>query len=422
MNNLKKSANVVVMMLLTLTLWSQQATNITFNEIPVGGVHRQTDKYVIKANGVELPVVDGLCMENGKATRGYLHFDYTTFSASTGKVTINLKCKDDITSIQVSPLKQSIELRKIDSKTYEFDIPEPVGDEQYYTIAQINGNRVVIARDAEETNVPVPGTAGVFNVADKLVGIDATAMSNTVAVGAAIQSAVNEASAYGLANDTQGSVYVPQGLYYMGNLMLKSNTSLYLAAGSVLRFSDNLEDYRNDFRKTSLDRNGTWWIYTEDQSENIKIYGRGTIDGNGHYLQKDCPSNRRFANNLLMIMGTQNFVFDGPILKEAAFWGTIVARSNDVVFRNAKFFNSMDANENDGIDVCESQRVRVEKAIGIALDDPFSTKTWAQSTDICPNWYGSPEELEDVTFLNCVSLTYCGAFKCGHGAMQKQSR
>jgi polygalacturonase/uncharacterized protein YjdB len=398
----------------------EQATNITFNAIP-DGIHPVTDRYVLKANDVILPVVNGYNQQSGQNGRGYLNYDYTTFSASAGKVTITLQAKEKINSIKISPLKLNIPVNKVDDYTYTFEIPEPQGDEQYYNIAEINGRRLVIARDPEETNVPVAGNQGVFSVTDRLGAVNPTVMDNAVAVAAAFQAAVDDASAYGTANNTQGIVLIPAGLYYMGNLMLKSNTALYLAPGSVLMFTDNMEDYSNDFRKQSLNRDGTWWIYTAENSSNIKIYGRGTIDGNGHWLQKNCPSDRRFSSHLLLVMGTDNFVFDGPILKEASFWGTVLARSSNVTFRNVKILHSMDANENDGIDVCESQHVLVEKAIGIALDDPFSTKTWTQSTDICPNWYGSPEPLEDVTFKNCVSLTYCGAFKLGHGAMQKQT-
>lgn len=421
MKTFRRIVIVKMAIILSLAFSVPMKAQITFNEIP-NGVHRTSTTFTIKANGTDLPVVNGLYKVDGKPSLQYLHYDYTTFSAPNGKVTVRLKYKDPITSIKVSPLKLNIPLTKIDSYTYEFDIPEPVGDEQYYTMAQVNGDRIVIARDPQETDVPTIGATGVFNVKDFLNSLDATQQTNTKAVGIAFQNAVDVASSYGTANGKQGVVYVPKGLYYMGNLMLKSNIALYMAPGAVIRFSDNPNDYNFDYHKKSLNRDGTWWIYTEDQSENIKIYGRGTFDGNGHFHQKDRPSGvTPFANHIFLIMGTKNFVFDGPIIKESAFWGTVLARSKDVTFRNVKLLNSMDANENDGIDVCESQNVLVEKAIGIALDDPFSTKTWEQDTDICPKWYGSPQKLDNVTFKNCVSLTYCGAFKCGHGAMQHQS-
>ena len=65
---------------------------------------------------------------------------------------------------------------------------------------------------------------------------------------------------------------------------------------------------------------------------------------------------------------------------QTPMWGTMLGRSNDIVLTNVKFLNSTDANENDGIDVNESQRVLVDRSIGIALDDPYSTKHgWGRS-------------------------------------------
>lgn len=46
----------------------------------------------------------------------------------------------------------------------------------------------------------------------------------------AIQNAINAANAAG-----GGIVYVPAGVYKCGNLVLKSNVSVYLEGGSVIR-------------------------------------------------------------------------------------------------------------------------------------------------------------------------------------------
>ncbi|MFC4102400.1 glycosyl hydrolase family 28 protein [Paenibacillus xanthanilyticus] len=400
------------------------ATMIIPNPIP-DGVHRVTSKYTVTANGVNLPVIDGqyqtTVTENG-VTRtvkpGYLGYDYTTFTASQGEVELVITSPSAINSIAISPLKLGITPSKVNANTYKFTTTG-----QQYLIVNVNGSKLVIARDDMQEYVPTLGAPGVFHVASYIGNADAADQSQVAAITAAFQQAANDASAYGtsIGGGTKGIVYVPAGLYYLGNLKLRSNTALYLAPGSVIRFADDYSLYHVDFYKASLNRNGTWWIYTEHNSTNIKIFGRGTIDGNGHYFQKDKPAgDPGFATTAIMALGTSNFTLEGLVIKDIPFWGTIIARSNDVYVSNMKFFNSLDGNENDCIDVNESQNVSVWDSIGISLDDNFSTKTW-EGKGMMENWYGASEPLSNVTFNNVFGWTYCATFKLGHGAHQTQS-
>jgi polygalacturonase len=112
---------------------------------------------------------------------------------------------------------------------------------------------------------------------------------------------------------------------------------------------------------------GTWWIQTEFGSTNIKVYGRGTMDGNGFHAQKVS----KFVSNYLVPIATKNFQFDGPLLRDGSFWTVTVIQSEDVNFRNLKVINRRDIGENDGIDVVESSCVTVTRAISIAWDDSF---------------------------------------------------
>ncbi|KXN84607.1 hypothetical protein AN958_12288 [Leucoagaricus sp. SymC.cos] len=117
---------------------------------------------------------------------------------------------------------------------------------------------------------PPASGAGIFSVLTQH-GADASGNSVTTA---AFTDAINAGGARG-----QGSViYVPAGTYPIGNLILPSSTSLYLATGSVLRFTGHSTDYRTDWYKPSQNRNGTKWIRTAFDPHSIKIYGRGFID------------------------------------------------------------------------------------------------------------------------------------------------
>lgn len=73
--------------------------------------------------------------------------------------------------------------------------------------------------------------------------------------------------------------------------------------------------------------------------------------------------------------------------------------------------------------VVESQNVVVRNSIGIALDDPYSAKSWNADTDIASGivpWPGSPEPVRDVLFEDAISWTLCYGYKIGQGVFQNQ--
>jgi polygalacturonase len=80
-----------------------------------------------------------------------------------------------------------------------------------------------------------------------------------------------------------GTIYFPPGEYLSGPIHMKSNTTLYIDAGAVLRFSDNFDDYLPyvEMRwEGTVMKSFSPLIYA-NKAENITITGRGTIDGQG---------------------------------------------------------------------------------------------------------------------------------------------
>ena len=384
-----------------------------------GAFYTRSSRYTsVKVNGTDVPVMDGYNRQGD-----YLEYDVLRYTSAPGKNTMTITCPQAITSISVSPKKLNIALTKVSDNSYSFEVPDPA-ETPYYLYVTVNGNKLVIARD---TPVAAPTGDGVWNVGDILseAGVNHRSQAMSKRVAQKFQDAIDAASAYGTEHGTRGVVYVPDGVYYLANIVLKSNVELFLDEGSVLRATDNKSDYNVNYHKNSVDRDGTWWISTVNDhangSKNVKISGRGMIDANGYYYQKRISSNKdRFCITALHLIHADNVEVDGVTVMQTSLWGTMVGRCEDVNFTNVKFLNSTDGNENDCIDVMESKRVSVDRSIGIALDDPYSTKTW-MGQELFKNWEGEPEVLDDVTFNHCVSWSYCGAFKMGHGAQQKQS-
>lgn len=376
----------------------------TVSSYSLPSIYSPSTAYSLKVGGVNIPVVNYVG-----------EYDYAELSMSGGAATVEVTAlgASSISSYSISPKKLGLTGTTSGGKL-TFTISK---DE--YLIVQINSlKKLIIAVDPEETDKPASSGTGIFNVKTDY-NADSTGATKT---SDAVQAAIDAASAYGQANGTQGIVYVPVGVYRVGNLVLKSNVRLYLEGGAVLRATDNPDDYIDHWYKTSQGRWVTWFIYTEENADNIKIDGRGTIDANGYYLANQATP-RKLGTNLLVPVNCSNFTVDGITFRDAGSWGIITARSHDLTFRNMKIFNHFNTGEDDGIDVCESQNVLVQNAIAVALDDPFSTKSWTskewtEPTNISLNWHGEPQAVRNVTFDDCIAWTYCYGFKVGQGARQ----
>lgn len=373
--------------------------------------------YTLKANGVPVPVV-----------KGFSDYDYAHFSMSDGPVTYELTIlnTDKVHEYSISPKKLGIQADKIEGRTITFTTQS---DEYLIVMMNNRKTRMVIAADPLETDVPASSGEGIFNIgaAPYHVASSGSSATGVSARTQAIQQAIEDASHYGTlkGGGTQGIVYVPAGTYLIGNLVLKSNTAIYMAPGATLVGTGKTSDYTEHWFKDSMGRPATWWISTAFQSENIRIYGRGTIDGNGQALHDDKSTNGKgMINNLVVPIDTTHFEMEGIVIRESAGWAVVTVRSDDLVFRNLKLFNSLGMGENDGIDICESQDVIVQNSIGISLDDPFSTKSWKSDTDIASGrvpWPGNPEPVRNVLFEDTIAWTLCYGYKVGQGVMQNQS-
>ena len=370
----------------------------TVGVYPVPSIYPTSTEYRLSVNGTAVPV------------QHYTGYEIAQFALSTGSATISVTKVNNtaIGSYGISPEKLGI-AGTVSGPTLTFTVQN---DE--YLIVKLDGRpNLVIAADPGEYSPPASSGTGIFNV----TGAPYSAQPNTGAyTTTAFQNALNDAAAYGSANGTQGIVYVPAGVYTLGNLYLRSNLAFYLARGAVLRYTGDAAHYVVTGHKDSQGRDLTWFVSTRYSSTNIKIYGRGTIDGNG--AASLGPSN--LGVNLLAPIYTDHFTVDGITFRESSSWAVTPLRSTNLTFTDVKFFNRFDMGEDDGIDVQESTNVDVTHAIGIGLDDPFSTKTWGDTTDMFSTVPGTATPLSNVTFNDLVSWTYCYGVKVGQGVVTGQ--
>ncbi|TID22776.1 coagulation factor 5/8 type domain-containing protein [Venturia nashicola] len=359
-------------------------------------IHQLSDAYIVTVNGFNIPVTE------------HQPYDYAHFSMQ-GPVQITIaktKKFGSVGEFSISPLKLGL-MAKIKDNRIDFILNEP-----HYLIIKFDDRRelVLLADPLENDREAVDiRDCKVHVITSKTYLADNKGKDYATA---SIQSAINDATTTG-----GGIVYIPPGIYKTGNLILKSNVHLYLSGGSVLRYTGAPEIYEPLF--TKFDRKFTYWIRTDLDSSNIKITGRGIIDGDGKATYSN-PKN--LGVTLLAPTRTTNFFFSGPILKEASFWNTIVMYSNTISFSNLKLLDRFDMGENDGIDIVESSSVIVKRAIAISWDDPFSTKTYdpgqAGGFEKIP---GPALAIRDVLFEELVSWTGLFGVKIGQGFQQPQS-
>ncbi|MGN6504683.1 MAG: glycosyl hydrolase family 28 protein, partial [Tepidisphaeraceae bacterium] len=351
--------------------------------------------YSLTVNGVSVPV-----------TAFTRYYDYATADLPPGKAEVRITRLDGkpIQGATVSPLKFKIPVQE-NGSNLQFSIDGP-----QYLIVDIPGSRrLTLAFDPPETDRPDRKAKWVYDVQAAPYQADATGEHSATA---ALQKAVHDAAAD---PSGHGIVYVPAGLYRMGPLSLPSHVSLYLERGSRLWCAADAE-FPVDFHKDSKHHDGTWFIRTEPGAADVRIFGRGTIDGDGRaFLNRT-----GLLNTLVMAMNTTGFRMDGVIIRESSLWGTIIANSDHALLSHCKHFNEPGPTENDCVDVCNSSDVRVEHALGISWDDPFSSKTWAPDIDIARKWSGAFGPCRNVSFDHCLAWTCAFGFKVGAGVWRPQ--
>ncbi|MGI5290525.1 glycosyl hydrolase family 28 protein [Nonomuraea polychroma] len=374
-----------------------QAAPAALQVYPVASIYPASVDYRLVVNGQTVPVMR------------YTGYDIAQFAmgADTATIAVTKINNTAIGSYSISPAKLNLSA-SVSGPTLTFTVPN---DE--YLIVKVDGRpRLVITIDPAETNRPPSNGTGIFNVRSAPYSAQPGTAYSTVP----FQNALNDAAAWGTANGRQGTVYVPAGVYTVGNLYLRSDLAFYLEPGAVLRYTGERAHYAAHSHKDSQQRDLTWFISTRYSTRNISIYGRGVIDGNG--MASLAPGN--LGVNLLVPIYTDRFTLDGITLRESSSWALMPTRSSNMTFRNLKMFNRFDMGENDGIDVIESTNVTVTHAIGIGLDDPFTTKTWGSDVDLFRNVPGDPRPLDGVVFDDLVSWTFCYGIKVGQGVVQPQ--
>jgi len=258
----------------------------------------------------------------------------------------------------------------------------------------------------------------------------------------AVRKAIAAASAAG-----GGTVVFAGGTYLTGPIHLKSNITLQVEAGTVLKFSSDFDDYlpmvRSRWEGTEV-MNFSPLIYG-DKVENVAITGRGTIDGNGepwwqtyrenkdqlgkpgaprskwqqefarlNTARGDWPDDRRWLENgflrppLIQVLDCKNLAISDVTLKNPPFWTVNPVYCDGVVVRGITIDNPEGSPNTDGINPESSRNVHISDSTISTGDDCIGIKS---GRDAQGRKIGRPTE--NVTITNCTMLRGFGGVSIG---------
>jgi polygalacturonase len=198
-------------------------------------------------------------------------------------------------------------------------------------------------------------------------------------------------------------IYFGPGIHEISRLVLGDNKTLYIAGGAVVRAIIKDDEKYNVNKETGL---RGYAPSIELRGRNITVRGRGIIDASG------CTTH---ARNMIMVRGS-NINLEGVILRDASLWTIPVRQSEQVTIDNLKLLGYR-ANS-DGIDICNSRNVTVQRCFIRTLDDLVVIKAdkgqgatqhivvkdcvlWNQLAHALSIGAEIREDISDVQFFNC---------------------
>lgn len=217
----------------------------------------------------------------------------------------------------------------------------------------------------------------------------------------AIQRAIDETAGLG------ATLHFPPGVFVSGTIHLRSNSSIHLEKGAVLKGDTSADSY--PFIPPVLgSRMDTqpWraFIYAANAT-NITIEGDGAIEPGGQYdVFQGIRGNSPLRPYGIHLVSCKNVVVRDVTMRNSAFWMQRYFNCEDLRISRITVYNHCNLN-NDGLDIDGCRRVFVDNCRIDASDDALCLKS--EGAPIC----------EDVVVTNCVLSTSASAIKLGTGSV-----
>ncbi|HXW78904.1 MAG TPA: hypothetical protein VEJ84_05370 [Acidimicrobiales bacterium] len=272
----------------------------------------------------------------------------TRFEMSDNPQTVVITDTSGVTSAAIRPATYGM-VPLISGDTITFTLPQP---EDF--AVDINGVRdaLLVFADPLEVDPPALGNSNVENVMS-FSGVSNDGAS-CVSETSAVQAAVNYVSTN---YTTTPILYFPAGVYCVDTLNIGSNAQIYLSSGAVILGDGNESDYTDVPATTGYPTSA---ILAVRGASNVKIFGRGVIDGDGYNLYASYGQDMGILG-LFTDEGTNNLTVDDVMFTNSVMWQDSIEGSYDLMFNNVKFNNPLGnvPNQDDGFKINGDYNVTV---------------------------------------------------------------
>ncbi|MCC7499018.1 MAG: glycoside hydrolase family 28 protein [Bryobacterales bacterium] len=214
---------------------------------------------------------------------------------------------------------------------------------------------------------------------------------NTVA----IQKAIEAASAAG-----GGVVLVPAGTFVSGTIQLRSNVTLRILPGGMLKGSGSISDYPQ------------LHLILANGVRNAAIDGGGVIDGNGEAFWDMTPAERYYRPHgkrpspLIEFADCRDVRIENVIVQNAPGWTIHPLRCDGVRIRGVAIYNHQRGANTDGIDPDSSSNVTIADCYIEGGDDAIVIKS-----PLRPG--AAPQPAQNITVTNCTISSTSNCIKLG---------
>jgi len=246
-----------------------------------------------------------------------------------------------------------------------------------------------------------------------------------------------------------GTLYFPAGEYLTAAIRMKSNITIHIESGAVIKFSDDFEDYLPfvKMRWEGVFMNSLCPLIYAHNAENIAIKGRGKIDGQGHKwwaesrriideikktgdtsstnslqqqwldANKDIDVSPYYESTLkrkffrppfIQFLECKNILLEGITIVNSPFWTVNPEGCDNIVIDGLTVFNPWSnpkGHNTDGINPSSCSNVRISNCLISVGDDCITIKS---GRDADGRNYGRP--CQNITITNCIMHT-------GHGGV-----
>lgn len=184
----------------------------------------------------------------------------------------------------------------------------------------------------------------------------------------------NETEKNPVKESDKNTIYFGPGIHHPGIIEVKDNQIVYIAGGAVVHA-----------------------IIKTRNVKNAAVKGRGVLDAS---------SFERSAGNCIRIENGENITVEGIILRDPPSWALTMYDSQNVTIDNVKLIGLWRYNA-DGIDIVNSNNVKVKSSFIRAFDDGIVLKGWKRGNGVQRN-------VHDIDVDNCIIWNDWGrAFEIG---------